>query len=355
MEQRLLCADRLLRLDQHQHVTPAILQKTDLRTHPNLRPLLYTRACGPLTSPFTVVGDHHYFPDIRSAVLAAVEMGLQASYGPDGDIDAALAEMLNDGSLDMELFDARIARTLLTRFRLGEFDIGRNPAFPYAGPYDESVLDGPANRALAREAAAASVVLLKNANKLLPLALGAGKTLAVIGPFANCTVIDGGYGAPEKDSPLACSYLHSYSGYASAVSTIANQAIAEGAGAGYNVVYAQGSNLVSALNGSAGVAQAVAAARSADIVLLVVGLSSYIEAEGNDRANVTLPQPQQDLVDAITAAVPASKLVLVVVAAGGVDTSYSAAGAAIHYNYPGEEASNEFPLTRLRPAREPLT
>ena len=100
---------------------------------------------------------------------------------------------------------------------------------------------------------------------------------------------------------------------------------------------------------------AVMVAVKLTIVLLVVGLSSYIEAEGNDRANVTLPQPQQDLVDAITAAVPASKLVLVVVAAGGVDTSYSAAGAAIHYNYPGEEASNEFPLTRLRPAREPLT
>ena len=122
----------------------------------------------------TMVGDHHYFPDIRSAVLAAVEAGLQASYGPDGDIDAALLEMLADGSLDMELFDARIARTLLTRFRLGEFDAGRNPDFPYEGPYDESLLDGAAHRALAREAAAASVILLKNEGALLPLKFGAG-------------------------------------------------------------------------------------------------------------------------------------------------------------------------------------
>jgi beta-glucosidase len=307
----------------------------------------------------TMVGDHHYFPDIRSATLAAVEMGLQASYGPDGDIDAALREMLLDGSLDMELFDARIARTLLTRFRLGEFDIDRNPAFPYQGPYDETLLDGPANRQLAREVAAASVILLKNENRRLPLALGAGKTLAVIGPFANCTVIDGGYGAPEKDSPLACSYLHSYSGYASAVSTIANQAIAEGASAGFRVVYAQGSNLVSAFNGAAGIAAAVAAAQAADVVLLVVGLSSYIEAEGNDRANVTLPRPQQDLVDAITSVVPASKLVLVVVAAGTVDTSYAAADAAIHYMYPGEEAGTglwDVLSGRLSPSgRLPLT
>ena len=308
----------------------------------------------------TMVGDHHYFPDIRSAVLAAVEMGLQASYGPDGDIDAALTEMLGDGSLDMELFDARIARTLLTRFRLGEFDIGRNPEFPYAGPYNESLLDGPANRQLAREAAAASVVLLKNEGKLLPLALGAGKTLAVIGPFANCTVIDGGYGAPERDDPLACSYLHSYSGFASAVSTIVDQAIVEGAGAGFRVVYAQGSNLVSAFNGSGGVAAAVAAAQSADIVLLVVGLSSYIEAEGNDRANVTLPKAQQDLVDAVTAVVPASKLVLVVVAAGSVDTSYESAGAAIHYNCKNANLFSVFsnpanPLTRPPLATSPRT
>ena len=68
-----------------------------------------------------------------------------------GDIDAALREMLLDGSLDMELFDARIARTLLTRFRLGEFD-SHNPANPSARVYDETQLDGPAHRALARRA-----------------------------------------------------------------------------------------------------------------------------------------------------------------------------------------------------------
>ena len=164
------------------------------------------------------------------------------------------------------------------------------------------------------------------------------KTLAVIGPFANCTVIDGGYGSPENDSPLACSYLHSYSGYASAVSTIANQAVAEAAAAGFSVVYAQGSNIVSPLNGSAGIAEAVAAAKAADVVLLVVGLSSIIEAEGNDRANITLPPAQQALVDAVAAVTPSARLVLVLVSAGTVDTSYSSAGAAVQYMYPGEEA-----------------
>ena len=315
-----------------------------------------TDCCDSIT---TMVDDHKYFPDMRSAVSAAVEAGLQASYGPNAAIDATLAEMLADGSLDAELFDTRIARTLLTRFRLGEFDAGRNPDFPYAGPYNETALDGPAHRALAREAAAASVVLLKNVGGRLPLTLAAGDTLAVVGPFANCSVIDGGYGSPEQDAPLACSYLHSYSGYASAVSTIVAAAAEEGARAGFSVTYAQGSNILTPFDGAAGLAAAVSTARAATVTLLVVGLSSLVEAEGRDRANVTLPAAQQALVDAVAAAVPASRIILVVVAGGGVDTSYEQAAAAVHYMYPGEEAGTglfDVLTGRMAPSgRLPLT
>ena len=49
---------------------------------------------------------------------------------------------------------------MLTRFRLGEFDT-HNPENPHRGPWDESMLDGPTHRALARSSMAASVVLLQ--------------------------------------------------------------------------------------------------------------------------------------------------------------------------------------------------
>jgi beta-glucosidase-like glycosyl hydrolase len=54
------------------------------------------------------------------------------------------------------------------RFRLGEFDT-LNPANPFRGPFNESDLDSATHRALAREAAAKSYVLLENrAGRLMP-------------------------------------------------------------------------------------------------------------------------------------------------------------------------------------------
>jgi beta-glucosidase-like glycosyl hydrolase len=57
-----------------------------------------------------------------------------------------------------------------------------NPANPYAGPYNESELDGATHRALAREAVAKSTVLLENRGGALPL-LSLPARIGVIGPF----------------------------------------------------------------------------------------------------------------------------------------------------------------------------
>jgi beta-glucosidase-like glycosyl hydrolase len=287
------------------------------------------------------VSAHHYFPDIATAVRSAIEAGLQASYGPDTNIDTAVAAMVANGTLDEGLLNARIARTLATRFALGEFDIGANPDYPaaYAAPGDPSVVDGPAHRALAREAAAAGLVLLHNDARLLPLtpatALPPGATLAVIGPLADCT------SRGDADSPLACSYGHSYAGYSSAVSTPLSALREVGAAGGFRVTYAQGSNILTPLGpGSTGIDAAVAAAAGANVTVLVVGLTSLVERESFDRANLTLPSAQQALVDAVTAAAPPGRVVLVVIGAGGVDTSYAAAGAALVGAYPGEETGH---------------
>ena len=56
---------------------------------------------------------------------------------------------------------AAIKRSLLTFFRVGMFD-SSNAQNPYAGPCDESQLDGAAHRALARAAVARTTVMLEN-------------------------------------------------------------------------------------------------------------------------------------------------------------------------------------------------
>jgi beta-glucosidase-like glycosyl hydrolase len=100
---------------------------------------------------------------------------------------------------------------MLTRFRLGEFDEREDGSVPWK--VDESLIDSPMHRSLAREAASASVVLATNRCDMttrkcsLPVVADgvlAGKTIAVLGPFANCSdAISGGW------SKTNC-YLHSY-------------------------------------------------------------------------------------------------------------------------------------------------
>ena len=75
--------------------------------------------------------------------------------------------------------DAKAGAALKLRFDLGLFDpVDGNP---YAQPIPASVIDGPAHRTVARDAVAASIVLLKNDGGLLPLSKSA--KVAAIGPY----------------------------------------------------------------------------------------------------------------------------------------------------------------------------
>ena len=69
---------------------------------------------------------------------------------------------------------AAAQRVLLSHFRLGFYDAHAGD-FPFANAtLDYSLLNGPAHRTLAREAAAKSTVLLKNKNKALPFPASGG-------------------------------------------------------------------------------------------------------------------------------------------------------------------------------------
>ncbi|MGC9261891.1 MAG: glycoside hydrolase family 3 C-terminal domain-containing protein, partial [Phycisphaerae bacterium] len=93
-----------------------------------------------------------------------------------------------------------VTRLLTARVLLGEFDS------PASVPYNHigfEVVDSPAHRQLALDAAYQSMVLLKNENNFLPLQKSDMKTVAVIGPTAGFHL--GGYsGSPfVRISPYA--------------------------------------------------------------------------------------------------------------------------------------------------------
>lgn len=127
---------------------------------------------------FPMWQDHHYFKTLEDAVVGALKAGVYAvDSGGGAAIVAALSDALGNGTVSMAQVDAMVQRQFEMRLRVGEFDTD-NPRNPFRGPHDAAQLDGPAHRALAREAVQKGATLLRNeappgaagGRRLLPLA-----------------------------------------------------------------------------------------------------------------------------------------------------------------------------------------
>lgn len=122
---------------------------------------------------------HHVKSTPSEAVTTAIRAGCDLECG--GDYQKLIGQLVERGELAEAEIDRALGRVLTARFRLGMFDPpDRNP---YAS-IPMSVVDSPEHRALAREAARQSLVLLKN-DQVLPLDGARVKKLAVIGPAAS--------------------------------------------------------------------------------------------------------------------------------------------------------------------------
>lgn len=170
---------------------------------------------------------------------------------------SGLEPAVEQGLLTEEDIDRTVKRLFMARFRLGMFDP------PELVPYTQipfSVVDSPEHRALALEVAQQSLVLLKNQDNLLPLDKNALTSIAVIGPNADETlVLTGNYmGTPSEP-----------------VSVLAG--IRAAVAPGTEVHYARGCNILG--GNQDGFAEAVDAASSSDVVVMVMGLSQQMEGE----------------------------------------------------------------------------
>ncbi|MHC4064004.1 MAG: glycoside hydrolase family 3 N-terminal domain-containing protein [Planctomycetota bacterium] len=211
----------------------------------------------------------------------AAEKGIAA--GVDMDMVSLcyrthLADSVRQGTISEATVNEAVRRVLRAKLRLGLFER------PYTDPQRaRSVLLSAKNRALAREVARKSIVLLKNEGSLLPLSDKIG-SLAVIGPLAD-----------SRKDPLG---TWAALGRPEDVVTIL-EGIKKRVSAKTRVHYAQGS----AVEGTAtdGIAEAVAITSKSDAVVLVVGESADMSGEAHCRSSLDLPQVQQQLVRAVHA------------------------------------------------------
>lgn len=207
--------------------------------------------------------------DDRVAALAA---GLDLQMPPDiGRGDAQVIAALRSGRLAEGVLD-ETARRLV--------NLARRAAPGMSDPLD---FDERAHHELARRAARESAVLLKNDNGTLPLRPAAGDTVAVIGEFARTPRFQGA-GSSRVNATRV---------------DVALEELTAALPDGVSVAFAPGFDLEGDAIDRALIEEAVAAARSADHVVLFLGLPAGAESEGFDRMHMHLPANQLALIDAV--------------------------------------------------------
>ena len=259
-------------------------------------------------------------------VVEAAALALQSGVNVNcGDTYRALVEAVEKGLVDESLIDERLKPLLTTRFKLGMFDPQERNTYNSIS-YD--VVDSGENRALAREAAARSVVLLKN-NGVLPLEKDLDRYY-VVGP--NAASIDALLGNYFGVNPNIVTFLE---GITAAVSP------------GSQVQYSPGTTLdrknVNPVDWSTG------EAAEADVTIVGMGLTRHIEGEEGesisspyfgDRLDYNIPENQLDYLRKIKSH---NKPVIAIITGGcpmNLSEVHQLADAVLFAWYPGEEGGN---------------
>lgn len=230
------------------------------------------------------------YEDIVRTQKEAGALGLKAGVDLDITYEPAymgpLIENVEEGRVTIALVDRALRRVLELKFRLGLFE------HPYVDvEHAVETIHSRQNQDLALRAGREGIVLLKNEKNLLPLRKDL-KSIAVIGPNAeNLMNLLGDY-SPKKVTQHVVSILEGIKGKATQS----------------KVVWAKGCDILG--NDKSGFADAIRAAKSADVAVVVVGENEEQEGtdgkqepptdgEGHDVASLDLTGVQEDLVQAV--------------------------------------------------------
>ncbi len=238
---------------------------------------------------------HFVAKDKKESCRLAVKAGVNIEL-PEPDCYLHLKELVKEGALKEAELDELVAPMLYWKFKMGLFDD------PYVNPDEaERVVGCEANRAQALQAARETITLLKNEKNLLPLNLKKLKTIAVIGPNANRSLLGGYSGVPKHDVTVF-------------------EGIKARAGEDVEVIYSEGCKITipgtwnqdevlasDPVEDRKQIAEAVKVARRADVIVLAIGGNEQTSREAwnlkhmGDRASLGLIGRQGELVEAMLA------------------------------------------------------
>ena len=253
----------------------------------------------------------------RKSILAGLDIDLESNL-----FSRYLPELVRSGAVPESAVDQAARRVLRIKFALGLFDHPYAPE-PASGGVQQP---NPADVEFARTVAERSFVLLKNQNSggkpVLPLGPDV-RTIALIGPLADS--------ASDMLGPWRAR------GNAADVVTLRTALTARVQQSGRQLLYAKGTEILTAEDN--GFAEAVAAAKQADVVLMAGGEDAlWMSAEGASRAHLGLPGNQQQLLEAVAAT--GKPVVLIVFSGRPLTLSWAASHvpAVLQAWFPGVQA-----------------
>jgi beta-glucosidase len=238
----------------------------------------------------------HGIGDLQTASAKALMAGIDMDMVGESILNFS-ARSLKEGKVTLARIDAACRKILEAKYKLGLFD---DPYRYCDENRAKTEIFTDAHRKEARSIAAQSFVLLKNQNNILPLKKSG--TIALIGPLAD----------NKENMPGTWSVAANFQ-KATSVLTGVKEVIGDKA----KVLYAKGSNLDAdaAFEERAGmfgkslgrdqrpaadiIAEAVAIANQADVVVAVLGESAEMSGESSSRTDIEIPAAQKDLLKAL--------------------------------------------------------
>ena len=253
---------------------------------------------GFVVSDYTAVSEMiaHGMGDLQTVSALALRAGLDMDMVAEGFL-TTVKKSLQQGKVTQQQIDLACRRILEAKYKLGLFDD------PYRRMNDDRAAKeilSVENRKAAREIAAHSFVLLKNANQTLPLKRTG--TIALVGPLAN--------------SPRNMLGTWSVSGDFTKSVTVLD-GIKNLVGSNVNIIYAKGANIsddpdfvrrvnvfgpeieVDKRSADEMINEAIDAANKSDVVVAIVGEAADMTGESSSMANINLQESQENLLKAL--------------------------------------------------------
>ena len=264
--------------------------------------------------------------------VSAAKAGLDVEMGSGSDFNKyyfadPLMDSVKAGLVSESVINEKVHHILQVMYNLKMMGNGQRA---------KGSINTPEHHSTAYDVASESIVLLKNANQLLPLDDSQIKTLAVIGDNATKKQAQLGFGAGVK----AQFEITPLEGLENKLKGKVSIRFAQGYKEEYKNEKGQGGKIPVDTPNKKLIDEAVRVAKSSDAAIIFAGNTRTYETEGSDRASIALPFGENALIKAVTAANPKTVVVIISGAPVNLDQAVKESNAMLWSGYNGSEGGH---------------